>query len=152
MEYGTCGLRDKFWKFRFLHENTPNWPTEVLYLTNLKRFPHEAIPRTYAPTNQGELGYAILEGIPEISLGTEHRIKNIEDTIRTRDKLATLPDEDIKRVTQVPSNFTANYLLHNRYEGEGFEASDTGRYIDVKHDMSQYNERKYDVCNDNSTR
>lgn len=113
---------------------------------------YEAIPRTYAPTNQGELGYAILEGIPEISLGTEHRIKNIEDTIRTRDKLATLPDEDIKRVTQVPSNFTANYLLHNRYEGEGFEASDTGRYIDVKHDMSQYNERKYDVCNDNSTR
>merc|ERR1711933_284444 len=31
---------------------------------------YEAIPRTYAPQNQGEIGYAILEGIPEISLGT----------------------------------------------------------------------------------
>lgn len=113
---------------------------------------YEAIPKTYAPQNQGEIGYAILEGIPEINLGTEHRIKNIEDTIKTRNKLATLPDEDIKRVTQVPSNFTANYLLHNRYEGEEFEASDTSRYIDVKMDLSQFAERKYDVCNDNSTR
>ena len=113
---------------------------------------YEAIPRTYAPQNQGEIGASAIEGIPEISLGTEHRIKNIEDTIRTRDKLEKLPADDVRRVTQVPSNFTANYLLHNRYRGEEFESSDTGRYIDVKMDMSQFNERKYDVCNDNSTR
>jgi len=112
----------------------------------------ENIPRTYAPSNQGEIGYAILEGIPEVNLGTDTKIKNIEDTIKTQEKLAKLGEEDRNKVISVPSNFTANYLLHNRYQGEGFEDSDTNRYIDVKTDMSEYSEARYDVCNDNSTR
>lgn len=113
---------------------------------------YEAVPRTYTPKNLGEIGHNILEGIPEVHLGTHNRIDNIEKTMKTVAKLHELDENLRKKVTHVPSNYTANYLLHNKYMGEIFERSDTNRYIDMKTDLSQYNDTKYDVCNDGMTR
>ena len=124
-------------------------PKKFLYVLPEK---YQHIPISYAPHNQGEIGFQILEGIPEIDLGTDKRIEMMEKTIKTREKLARMEEEARKKIITVPSNYTANYLLHNRFRGEEYEQSDTARYIDVKTDLSAYNEVKYDVCNDQSTR
>ena len=113
---------------------------------------YENIPRTYNPKHLGDMGHNILEGIPEIQLGTENRIENIEKTMQTVQKLHEIDQELRDKVTHVPSNYTANYLLHNKYMGEIFERSDTNRYMDVKEDLGAYNQPKYDVCNDGMTR
>ena len=112
----------------------------------------ENIPRTYNPHQLGEIGHNVLEGIPEVNLGTEYKIGNIDKTMRTVKKLQEIDEELRRKVTRAPSNYTANYLLHNKYMGEIYTESDTTRYIDVKTDMSQYAGKKYDVCNDGSRR
>lgn len=112
----------------------------------------ENIPRTYNPHQLGEIGHNVLEGIPEVNLGTEYRIDNIDKTMATVKKLQEIDEELRKKVVRAPSNYTANYLLHNKYMGEILTESDTNRYIDVKVDMSLYSGKKYDVCNDGSRR
>jgi len=132
----------------------PNTMQQKLEDRDLYKLPEEYrhIPITYAPHNQGEIGFQILEGIPEIDLGTDKRIEMMEKTIKTREKLARMEESERTKIITVPSNYTANYLLHNRFRGEDYEVSDTARYIDVKEDLSQYSGAKYDVCNDNNTR
>merc|ERR1711931_571685 len=100
---------------------------------------YDHIPTTYTPKNQGEIGHNILEGIPEVHLGTENRIDNIEKTMRTVAKLHEIDEQDREKVTSVPSNYTANYLLHNRY-------------MEIKSDLGMYGEAKYDACNDGMRR
>jgi len=113
---------------------------------------YESIPKTFTPRNQGEIGHNILEGIPEIHLGTENRIDNIEKTMKTVQKLHEIDEISRKKVTIVPSNYTSNYLLHNKYMGEIFERSDTNRYMELKTDLGMYAEASYDVCNDGMRR
>lgn len=59
----------------------------------------------------------MLSGIPEIDLGLEAKIRNIEATEETKQKL--LRDSLMKKVKPsefVPKNMAVNFVQHNRCE------------------------------------
>lgn len=66
------------------------------------------------------LSNQMLSGIPEIDLGIEAKIKNIEATEEAKQKLIQerMKKKDNDVTTFVPTNMAANYIQHNRFNIE----------------------------------
>merc|ERR1719402_1166389 len=69
--------------------------------------------------DQQMLSAQMLTGIPEVDLGIEAKIKNIERTEQAKAKLLRESGMDKETPSEfVPTNFAANFVQHDRYKIE----------------------------------
>merc|ERR1719402_875518 len=79
--------------------------------------------------DQQMLSAQMLTGIPEVDLGIEAKIKNIERTEQAKAKLLRESGLDKDAPSEfVPTNFAANFVQHDRYRIE--EPTEIGREKD----------------------
>ena len=62
------------------------------------------------------LSSQMLSGIPEVDLGIEAKMRNIEATEEARQKLQEGNKQKFQPTAMVPTNMATNFLLHNRCE------------------------------------
>ncbi|KAA0190378.1 hypothetical protein HAZT_HAZT005106 [Hyalella azteca] len=79
----------------------------------------EFLRKSSSKTNEEMLSNQMLSGIPEIDLGLEAKIRNIEATEETKQKLLrdSLRKKD-KPSEFVPKNMAVNFVQHNRFNIE----------------------------------
>lgn len=81
--------------------------------------------------DQQMLSAQMLTGIPEVDLGIEAKIKNIERTEQAKAKLLRESGVDKNAPSEfVPTNFAANFVQHDRYRIE--EPTEIGREKDKR--------------------
>lgn len=89
----------------------------------------EHLRRSTTKKSEEMLSNQMLSGIPEVDLGIEERIRNIEATEEA--KLKVLRDRMIKKdksISFVPTNMAVNFVQHNRFNiEEGDQPKDKKR-------------------------
>lgn len=88
------------------------------------------------------LSNQMLNGIPEIDLGIESKIKNIEATEEAKQKL--LADQKSKKDLPsqfVPKNYAVNFIQHNRFNIDQMEQQKKRQNQDAKTDQQQHNSK-----------
>lgn len=87
---------------------------------NLEEIVFSELPEHLLKTNRNKneemLSNQMLSGIPEVPLGVEEKIRNIEATEEAKKRASTLAASRSSRETSfVPSNMAVNYVQHNKF-------------------------------------
>lgn len=93
-----------------------NYPKETVSDDILFKCLPEHLLKSSTKKNEEMLSNQMLNGIPEVDLGIQERIRNIEATEEAKNKM--LREKSVRSSTFVPANISVNFVQHKRFNVE----------------------------------